>query len=190
MRYRHQPCVTPPLLLITVRSHENHNISNHCQLECLFNTLFCLHQRSTLLALCEGNPLLSSRFPHKWPVTWKMFPCHYIVMCIMAYMPWFTNNQCRTIKDIEYQGDIYIVLLEWVLITLMQLLAIVHFRYWWALQYIHGAKYGIVECCYNAVQYNMILHTTLQWLKSNINQNLNPQKHPISRLNRRAMGCL
>ena len=36
-----------------------------------------------------------------------------------------------------------------------------------------------VLCRYNAVQYNMMLHTTLQWLKSNINQNFNPRKTPL-----------
>ena len=35
-----------------------------------------------------------------------------------------------------------------------------------------------VECRYNAVQHNTILHATLQWLKSNINHNSNPQKTP------------
>ena len=29
-----------------------------------------------------------------------------------------------------------------------------------------------VGCLYNAVQYNMILHTSLQWLRPNINQSL------------------
>ena len=31
-----------------------------------------------------------------------------------------------------------------------------------------------VECLYNTGQYNMILHTSLQWLKQNIVQSLNP----------------
>ena len=34
-----------------------------------------------------------------------------------------------------------------------------------------------VECCYNAVQYNKILHTSLQWREKNINQRLNRQRH-------------
>ena len=36
----------------------------------------------------------------------------------------------------------------------------------------------IVECRYNAVQYNMILHTSLQKLGQNINHWLKPQKTP------------
>ena len=34
-----------------------------------------------------------------------------------------------------------------------------------------------VKRCYNAVQYNMILHTSLQWLGQSINLILNPKKH-------------
>ena len=33
-----------------------------------------------------------------------------------------------------------------------------------------------VECRYNAVQYNKILHTSLQWRDQNINKRLNLQK--------------
>ena len=44
-----------------------------------------------------------------------------------------------------------------------------------------------VGCRYNAVQYNMALHTSLQLPRKNINQNVNPQTHPILRPNWRAM---
>ena len=44
----------------TVTSHECHGISYHQKLECLFDSLFRLttniHQSSTSLDLCEGNP--------------------------------------------------------------------------------------------------------------------------------------
>ena len=32
-----------------------------------------------------------------------------------------------------------------------------------------------VKCRYNAVQYNMILHTVLKWLRQNVNQDLYSQ---------------
>ena len=35
-----------------------------------------------------------------------------------------------------------------------------------------------VRCRYNAVQYNMILQTSLQWLRQRMNDSLNPQKTP------------
>ena len=44
------------------------------------------------------------------------------------------------------------------------------------------------SCCYNKVQYNMILHSSLQWLRQNKNGGLNPQQTPISRTNGWAMG--
>ena len=49
--------------------------------------------------------------------------------------------------------------------------------------------YG-VQCRYNAIQYNMILHKSLRWLWQNVDEGLNPQRHPISRPNGRAMGRL
>ena len=41
------------------------------------------------------------------------------------------------------------------------------------------------ECRYNAVQYSKISHIWLQDLSQNINQMLDPQKHPITRPNGR-----
>ena len=37
------------------------------------------HQSSALLALCEGNPTVTSGF-HKGLVTNKKFPCHDVIM--------------------------------------------------------------------------------------------------------------
>ena len=36
----------------------------------------------------------------------------------------------------------------------------------------------IVMCRYNAVRYNLILHTSFQWLRQNMHQRFNPQKIP------------
>ena len=47
-----------------------------------------------------------------------------------------------------------------------------------------------VGCRYNAVQYDMILLTSLQLPMQNINQIWTHQRHPIPRPNGRAMGCL
>ena len=45
-----------------------------------------------------------------------------------------------------------------------------------------------VECCYNTVQYNMVLDIALQWLKQNINQNLDSQKTSHSLPSRASYG--
>ena len=42
------------------------------------------------------------------------------------------------------------------------------------------SKYATVECCYNTVQYNMVLLSSLQEVRQNINQILHPQKTPHS----------
>ena len=42
----------------------------------------------------------------------------------------------------------------------------------------HVQKYYTVECCYNTVQYEMILHTSLQLRRQNINQTVNSQNTP------------
>ena len=42
------------------------------------------------------------------------------------------------------------------------------------------ASGNTIECHYNAVQYNMILHTSLWWLRQNINESVNPHMTPHS----------
>ena len=48
---------------VTVTLHERHGVSNHRQLDCIFNRLFRLkqwrYQRSALVARCEENPLVT-----------------------------------------------------------------------------------------------------------------------------------
>ena len=71
-------------LQIKVTSHDHYDISNHWQLDCLFNCLFRL-----ALKTCQSphnwpfvrgihQSLVDS--PHKGPVTRKAFPCRYIIM--------------------------------------------------------------------------------------------------------------
>ena len=48
-----------------------------------------------------------------------------------------------------------------------------------------------VEWFFNlAVKYNIMLYTTQQWLRQNMNQRLNSQKHAISGPYKQATGCL
>ena len=44
--------------------------------------------------------------------------------------------------------------------------------------YTYICFYIYSRCRYNAIQYNTILHTSLQWLRQNINENLDTQKTP------------
>ena len=43
---------------------------------------------------------------------------------------------------------------------------------------VHKFTQDTIECRYNAVHYNMMLHASLQWRMRNINRNLNTQKSP------------
>ena len=59
-------------------------LSSHQQLDYFFFTA-CqakknIYHYSILLALCEGNPLVTGGFPHKVPVTRKAFPCQDVIM--------------------------------------------------------------------------------------------------------------
>ena len=62
-------------------SLEHHGISNHRQIDWLINSLFRLTAKrpSTLLTLCEGNPLVISGFPSQRDNTVK-FPCNDVIM--------------------------------------------------------------------------------------------------------------
>ena len=77
-------------LYITAMSHDRHGISNYWSVECLFNSLFRLttkkHQRSALISLCEGNPLVTGCSLHKGAVMRKMFPFDD------AIMVWLTSR--------------------------------------------------------------------------------------------------
>ena len=81
-------------IAIKMMSHECHGLWNHCQPDCLFNSLTGLTTKltskrtSVLLALCKGYPLMNSGlfhwwtvdFPHKRPAMMKVFSCHKAFM--------------------------------------------------------------------------------------------------------------
>ena len=65
--------------------HNGHNgISHHQPHDCLLNCLFKRRSKKTwklrVTGLCAGNSLVTGKFPHKWPVTRKMFPFDYVIM--------------------------------------------------------------------------------------------------------------
>ena len=64
---------------ITVMSHERPGVSNHRQLDCLGWHKKTRHG-SALLTHCEGNSPWTGGIANKWPVTWKGFPFHDVIM--------------------------------------------------------------------------------------------------------------
>ena len=69
---------------ITVKSHEHQEITNHQQLDCLFNNLFKLTTKKIWIFhvtdILWGEPPVTYRFPCKRPVMCKvsMPLCHYM----------------------------------------------------------------------------------------------------------------
>ena len=70
------------LQLKTATSWWRHNgrdgVSNHQPHDCLINRLFRRRSKNTskfrFTGLCAGNSPRTGEFPHKWPVSRKMFP--------------------------------------------------------------------------------------------------------------------
>ena len=83
-------------VLMTIISHftlqwhhnERDGISNHRHLDCLLNRLFRRRSKETstlcLTDLCEGNSPVTSEFPCKWPVMWKMFLFNDVIMSLVC----------------------------------------------------------------------------------------------------------
>ena len=69
-------------------SHHGHDdVSNHQPHHCLLNHLFwCRSKRTSKIrvtGLCARNSPGTGEFPHKWPVTRKMFPLDDIIMRLL-----------------------------------------------------------------------------------------------------------
>ena len=62
-------------------------VSNHQPRDCLLNRSFRRRSKKTsklrVTGLCVGNSPVTGEFPHKWPVTRKMFPFHYVIVWII-----------------------------------------------------------------------------------------------------------
>ena len=78
-----KPSVKGPLLW----RHNGHNsVSNHQPYDCLRRRLFRRRSKQTsklrVTGLCAGNSPGPVNFPHKWPVTRKMFPFDDVIMTL------------------------------------------------------------------------------------------------------------
>ena len=66
------------------RHSERDGVSTHQRLHLLLNRLFRRKSTKTsklrITCLCEGNPPVTGGFPHKGPVTRKMFPFEDVIM--------------------------------------------------------------------------------------------------------------
>ena len=78
------------------RHNEPDGVSNHQSHDCLFNRLFRRRSKKTsklcVTGLCEGNSPMTGEFPHKGPVTRKMFPFDDVIMgwfTLIPFASWF-----------------------------------------------------------------------------------------------------
>ena len=66
------------------RSNERDGVLNHRHLDCFTTVLPGTDQLKTLkisvTGLCEGIHRWLVISPHKWPLTWKIFPFDYVIM--------------------------------------------------------------------------------------------------------------
>ena len=66
------------------RHNELDSVSNHQPHHCLLRRLFGRRSKKTsklrVTGLCAGNSPGTGEFPHKWPVTRKMFPSDDVIM--------------------------------------------------------------------------------------------------------------
>ena len=64
--------------------NERDGVSNHQPHDCLLKRLFRRRPKKTsklhIAGLCAGNSPVTGEFPHKWPVTRRMFPFDDVIM--------------------------------------------------------------------------------------------------------------
>ena len=80
---------------------ERECVSNHRRLDCLLKRWFGRWSKKTSMlpvtGFCEGNPPVIGGFPHKWPVTTKMFPFDDVIMIEIHIVECYQSNlYCQT----------------------------------------------------------------------------------------------
>ena len=97
------------------RHDEHDDVSNHQLLDCLLNRLFRLRSKKTpklcVTGICEGNPPVTGRFPHKRPVTRKMFPFNDVIMELPVYSPLHLPYALRYTHefDVRWHGSVSVL---------------------------------------------------------------------------------
>ena len=78
------------------RHNGRDGVSNHQLRDCLLNRLFRRRSKKTsklrITGLCAGNSPVTGEFPHKWPVTRKMFTSDDVIMCWIWWTIYHTDT--------------------------------------------------------------------------------------------------
>ena len=134
-------CTIQPWYQATVALQWRHNgrdsVSNHQPHHCLLNRLFSAdlrkHQSSVSLAFVQGIHRWPVNSPHKWPVTWKMFPFDDVIMS-----PWkqlgchFANNIFKCMVRMQ-------ITLFWFKFYWNHYLSLVQAAYRWQIASLHNS---------------------------------------------------
>ena len=95
------------------RYNGHDSVYNHQPHECLLNSSFrCRSKRTSKLrvtGLCVGNSPETGEFPHKWPVTRKMFPFGDVIMteiCPCQFI-WWSGTTWMTSHYLNNHDPVY-----------------------------------------------------------------------------------
>ena len=117
------------------RHNERHGVSNHRRLDCLLNRLFrCRskkHQSSASLAFVRGSLQWSVNFPHKGPVTRKMFQFDDVIMItatklnadkhvLVLYYEIFKLYVQFQLREIIQTANIFLSTWQWLILVTVQ----------------------------------------------------------------------
>ena len=142
----------------------------------------CIHCELLLVpGECHRSSLI--RIEH-W---FRMAPSHYLSQCLPRFMSQHGITWPHWVKKIYLSYCMALITCYFYIIfcpkrKVWHKLYVYTYHYIFAFIWHKSCLYTYhytVECCYNMVQYNMIIHTSLQeLLRQNINHRRNPQKTP------------
>ena len=100
------------------RRNGHNGVLNHQHHHCLLNRWFRRRSQKTpklhTTGLCVGNSPLTGEFPHRWPVTRKMFQFDDVIMCPKLFLPnpWmlFPHNVVAKLSTVYKPSLSYFVL--------------------------------------------------------------------------------
>ena len=83
--------------------HDGHDVvSNHQPHHCLLNRLFRRRSKKTSKFRATGLCEVTGEFPHKGPVTRKMFPFDDVIMCLKQTGLHEEASRARVVSDVKY----------------------------------------------------------------------------------------
>ena len=85
-------------LVTSLQWRHNGELASQITTHCLLNRLLERRSKKTsklrVTGLCAGNSPVTGEFPHKWPVTRKIFPFDDVIMCACPTIWYHTVQTC------------------------------------------------------------------------------------------------